>query len=144
MGHFFSRTETSYRHTPNGPYTGFILTNALLTRHGPHQAPPAFRVHRTGVHGVHGDAIRRQFFGNGQRKIDPGSVCSTRGEFEVNWLDAIVADDVDDTPPTALLHVRDGRFGRAHVAQEFQIEAHQPVVLGEIFEGAARGATSAI
>src|SRR5499426_3989225 len=119
MRHFFSSTETSYRNTPNGPETGFILTDPLLARHGPHQAPPAFRVDWTRVHGVHRDAVRRQFLGNGQGKIDPSSVRSPRCELEVNRLDAIVANDVDDTPPAAFLHVRYGPFDRTHVAHKF-------------------------
>src|SRR5215831_8371277 len=119
MRHFFSSTEPSHRNTPNGPETGFVLTDPLLACHSPHQAPPAFRVYWTGVHGIHCDAVWRQFLGNGQGKIDPGGVRSPRCELEVNRLDAIVANNVDDPPPTALLHVWNSRFGRAHVAHKF-------------------------
>src|SRR5205807_7306935 len=96
--------------------SSLIPFSRAMVRTRPHQRSVSTG---PGVYGIHRDAVRGQFLGDGQRKIDPGSVRSPRCGFEVNRLDAIIANDIDDTPPAAFLHVRDSRFSRTDVAHKF-------------------------
>src|SRR5439155_8866466 len=97
---------------------GLFEAQIHVARHGLNEPAPALRAHWAGIDAGKADVVLAILAGERQRQILSRRIGGARRDLPVGYLDAVVADDVDDAPLLLLLHDRQNVLHAAYIAHE--------------------------
>src|SRR5919197_2198299 len=122
---------------------GAVLIDLLVAGERLLEPVPAVGVHGPRVDRVDPDPVRAVLLGDRRREVDVGRVRRPRRHLPVARLQPVVADDEHDRTGPPLAHVGDDGPHRADVPHELEVQAGQPLLLGQVLQQPARGAAGA-